>query len=361
MGEEIGPISAKELKDAAESGAISPDTLVRKAGMDDWVTADRVKGLFTPSSKQSTKTVVQVHPQKNSQHDAEGTNTVSVSKDNPSESDSTTSALRSDEIHDSVPINPQRRTLSRLHIVGGGALLTVAVVSIPFVFSDPNLQRDEASIAPSEAAVVETHPVRQEQLRQAMKSLVSGQWDDVESELDLLKTAPLNGSEVSLYELLDITVRLGKVLAICEAVSKSTSQQIASARHTFQNGAEKVRAFKGGDILYNTLKGGIEMYEDTGHFKIDAAQLEKLNAHLSHRRIPDSADDSTGSPFSTKQVDSSLLSKYVRQGQYSNYFHFEQATTELRVIYKLFADVSGKVYHGTAFDPSELETVSVDM
>lgn len=54
MGEEYGPITAKELQEIAESGTISPDTLVRKAGLDDWVTADRVKGLFTPTSKPSS-------------------------------------------------------------------------------------------------------------------------------------------------------------------------------------------------------------------------------------------------------------------------------------------------------------------
>jgi len=41
-----GPVSATELKALAESGALSPDDLVWRAGMSDWVAARRIKGLF---------------------------------------------------------------------------------------------------------------------------------------------------------------------------------------------------------------------------------------------------------------------------------------------------------------------------
>ena len=57
MGEEHGPVSAKELKAAAEGGIVSPDTLVRKVGLDDWVTADRIKGLFNAPTSESKPTV----------------------------------------------------------------------------------------------------------------------------------------------------------------------------------------------------------------------------------------------------------------------------------------------------------------
>jgi len=44
-GEKQGPISPKELVRLAESGALSPDDLVRKEGTDKWVRASQIKGL----------------------------------------------------------------------------------------------------------------------------------------------------------------------------------------------------------------------------------------------------------------------------------------------------------------------------
>jgi len=46
MGDEVGPISSAELRDLAQRGAISVDTLVRKAPDDAWISAERVQGLF---------------------------------------------------------------------------------------------------------------------------------------------------------------------------------------------------------------------------------------------------------------------------------------------------------------------------
>jgi hypothetical protein len=68
MGEEFGPVTAKELKQAAEAGTISPDTLVRKVGLDDWVTADRVNGLFTQNP-----TAAKDEPQSSIQTDSQTT------------------------------------------------------------------------------------------------------------------------------------------------------------------------------------------------------------------------------------------------------------------------------------------------
>ena len=46
MGEEIGPISPAELREAAESGVIQSDTLIRKGDEGGWVFAERVTGLM---------------------------------------------------------------------------------------------------------------------------------------------------------------------------------------------------------------------------------------------------------------------------------------------------------------------------
>ena len=49
MGETIGPISTAELRERAMNGQISDDTLIRKDGVANWVSADRVAGLFDQS------------------------------------------------------------------------------------------------------------------------------------------------------------------------------------------------------------------------------------------------------------------------------------------------------------------------
>jgi Tfp pilus assembly protein PilF len=46
MGVEVGPISDAELRNLAQRGAVSRDTLVKNAPDASWVLADRVKGLF---------------------------------------------------------------------------------------------------------------------------------------------------------------------------------------------------------------------------------------------------------------------------------------------------------------------------
>ena len=50
--EQLGPVSAKELKRLAGSGQLQPDNLVRKDGTDDWTKAGGVNGLF-PSDNSS--------------------------------------------------------------------------------------------------------------------------------------------------------------------------------------------------------------------------------------------------------------------------------------------------------------------
>ena len=46
MGETVGPLSTSEFREHATDGRIQPDTPVTRDGTDDWVSADRIKGLF---------------------------------------------------------------------------------------------------------------------------------------------------------------------------------------------------------------------------------------------------------------------------------------------------------------------------
>ena len=45
-GEKCGPVPAAELKRLAREGTITPNDLVWKAGLDDWLPASKIKGLF---------------------------------------------------------------------------------------------------------------------------------------------------------------------------------------------------------------------------------------------------------------------------------------------------------------------------
>lgn len=49
-GEKHGPVSSAELKELAANGELSPSDLIWKDGMDAWVTANKVKGLFAATS-----------------------------------------------------------------------------------------------------------------------------------------------------------------------------------------------------------------------------------------------------------------------------------------------------------------------
>ena len=56
MGEQVGPVSSSDLRNLAQHGTLSADTLVRKAPSSDWVLAERVQGLL------STPTATTPHP-----------------------------------------------------------------------------------------------------------------------------------------------------------------------------------------------------------------------------------------------------------------------------------------------------------
>jgi hypothetical protein len=49
MGEQVGPVSVSELRNLAQHGTISSDTLVRQSPDGVWVLAERLRGLFSDS------------------------------------------------------------------------------------------------------------------------------------------------------------------------------------------------------------------------------------------------------------------------------------------------------------------------
>jgi hypothetical protein len=53
-GQQLGPVSAAQIKQLAASGQLRPDDLVWKEGMADWSPAARIKGLFTPAPTSAT-------------------------------------------------------------------------------------------------------------------------------------------------------------------------------------------------------------------------------------------------------------------------------------------------------------------
>jgi hypothetical protein len=46
MGEEVGPVSLSQIRQAAVDRRIQPDSLVRREGSPVWISADRIRGLF---------------------------------------------------------------------------------------------------------------------------------------------------------------------------------------------------------------------------------------------------------------------------------------------------------------------------
>jgi len=58
-GKITGPISASELGRLTKSGVLTPDTLVRKSGRENWVPARQVKGLFEEGRQQPAESLPQ--------------------------------------------------------------------------------------------------------------------------------------------------------------------------------------------------------------------------------------------------------------------------------------------------------------
>src|SRR4051812_15217347 len=63
-GQQNGPVTAAQLKQAAQSGQLTPTDLVWKDGMPDWVPATKLKGIFdaTPNSTAPTAADATVAP-----------------------------------------------------------------------------------------------------------------------------------------------------------------------------------------------------------------------------------------------------------------------------------------------------------
>ena len=47
FGVEYGPVRGEELKQLADSGRLLNDDLVRREGMEQWIVAGRIRGLFS--------------------------------------------------------------------------------------------------------------------------------------------------------------------------------------------------------------------------------------------------------------------------------------------------------------------------
>lgn len=333
MGEEFGPISAQELKDAAANGTVFPDTLVRKSGMDDWVMADKVKGLFAKSGETSVTTKSAHETPPIDSDDAHPVREVGVI----SESQSTKTPDKSSS----------QRTLM---LIGSGVVVALVLIAAPFLLPDSGKeQADATNVEPK----VEIPKVRQEIFRQSMKSLMAKDWADVNAELDLMKAAPLNESEVLLYKIMDKAVRIGQVIEICQGVNARTDQAIASAKLSLKD-AERFRNFEAMKVLYATQKEGIETYEKTGHFKTDAAQINNLKSTLNQSRTPDSAKDADREPFMKEKLNGDILSPYLIHGEYADYFQYKGAYINLALNYAFLEDFSGQVFHGATLDEAEL-------
>jgi len=57
MGQQLGPVSAVELRALANAGTVQPDTLVRKGTDGCWVWAEKVQGVFRPSGSRAAQAV----------------------------------------------------------------------------------------------------------------------------------------------------------------------------------------------------------------------------------------------------------------------------------------------------------------
>ena len=55
MGDEIGPVSSPELREAAAQGKVQPDTLVTGDNGTNWITADQIPGLFDRNGQSLAK------------------------------------------------------------------------------------------------------------------------------------------------------------------------------------------------------------------------------------------------------------------------------------------------------------------
>lgn len=56
MGEEMGPVTASQLKEHARRGDLQPDAKVRRGTDGSWVTANKVRGLFETHHQQARPT-----------------------------------------------------------------------------------------------------------------------------------------------------------------------------------------------------------------------------------------------------------------------------------------------------------------
>ncbi len=58
MGVVVGPVTKAVLRERALNGEITHDTLITRSGTDQWMTADRVKGLLSPATAEEMALLV---------------------------------------------------------------------------------------------------------------------------------------------------------------------------------------------------------------------------------------------------------------------------------------------------------------
>jgi hypothetical protein len=61
-GQQVGPVTAAQLKQAAQSGQLTPTDLVWKDGMPDWTSATKLKGIFDPTTPEPALTAAGPQP-----------------------------------------------------------------------------------------------------------------------------------------------------------------------------------------------------------------------------------------------------------------------------------------------------------
>ena len=59
-GQQTGPVTSAQLKQAAQSGQLTPNDLVWKDGMPDWVPATKLKGIFDGASAAAAAPVASI-------------------------------------------------------------------------------------------------------------------------------------------------------------------------------------------------------------------------------------------------------------------------------------------------------------
>ncbi|PHS02898.1 MAG: hypothetical protein COA78_20000 [Blastopirellula sp.] len=111
-----GPFSVAELKSIAQSGKVTPESLIWRSGFEEWVTAARVKGLFPEDNASEDKQSSESEP-------ATDVEPGEASSDSPTESTPT---------HDHWPVSPKRTAPKFSSLLIAKATVAIGLVLIIF-------------------------------------------------------------------------------------------------------------------------------------------------------------------------------------------------------------------------------------